>query len=289
MDSLDFREVIHQLFDENTQTEVPFSQIFGGCIHQAGVFEYKNQRYFIKWNTNTPLMFEKESKGLHLLKSVGAIHIPQVIGYGTATSGVDYLCMEYIQKGRKTHQFWEQFGASLAQLHCHSSHTYGLDHDNYIGSLIQSNTPNDYGVDFFIHERLLVQLHLAHERGLIELEMMRRFDVLISKLVDLMPEDHPALLHGDLWSGNVLPRHDGEPVIFDPAVYFGNRESELAFTRLFGGFDQYFYCAYEEVFPLQAGHEDRVDIFNLYPLLVHANLFGVSYLHEIEQILRRFT
>lgn len=287
MDNPDLREVVRQLFDEEPRTKITLSQISGGCIHRAGVFDYRSQKYFIKWNTSTHAMFEAEAKGLNLLRNVGKIYVPQVVGYGTAI-GIDYLCMEYIQSGEKTSSFWEAFGVSLAQLHRHSSPSHGLDHDNFIGRLEQSNTPWDCWVDFFIHERLLVQLCLAQHHGFVDTDTRKKFDVLIPKLADLMPEEQPALMHGDLWSGNMLAGYGERPVIFDPAIYFGHREAELAFTRLFGGFDQRFYRAYEQAFPLQPGYQEREDIFNLYPLLVHLNLFGTTYLQGIKRTLRRW-
>jgi len=188
-----------------------------------------------------------------------------------------------------TSDYWTDFGHKLAGLHRCSKENFGLDHDNYIGSLPQSNGSSSTWVEFFINQRLRVQLTLAKNGNNIPSQLLQSFDKLIQKIPDWLPEEKPALLHGDLWSGNVMVGSDGKVCLIDPAVYYGHREIELAFTTLFGGFDQSFYHAYNEEFPLAQGYEDRFDIYNLYPLLVHVNLFGSSYLSGIQTILDRFT
>jgi fructosamine-3-kinase len=174
---------------------------------------------------------------------------------------------------------------SLAKLHEVKSDQYGLDHDNYIGSLAQSNTKHPDWKSFFITERIQPQLKLAMEKGLIDMEMIKQFESFFDHFDDLIPEEPPALLHGDLWNGNYLVSNSGKAALIDPAVYFGHREMDLAMTKLFGGFDAEFYQAYNEKFPLKKGWEKRIPIHNLYPLLVHVNLFGSGYVSQIKLIL----
>ncbi|MEQ9009688.1 MAG: fructosamine kinase family protein, partial [Ekhidna sp.] len=213
---------------------------------------------------------------------------PQAIASDTLENK-SYLLTEWISKGTPNPQFWEDFGKNLALQHKVSSSYFGLDHDNFIGSLPQSNKQHTSWYDFFIEERLTPQLKLATSKNLITKELVSKFESLFNHLENLIPNENPALLHGDLWSGNFIIAESGEAAIFDPAVYFGHRETELAFTKLFGGFDQRFYSSYQDNYPIQHGFEDRVDIHNLYPLLAHVNLFGSSYLSGIIQTLNRFS
>lgn len=279
-------EVISQLFhDEAESNEI--KSVIGGCIHQAGVFRHRDTNYFIKWNPGASHMFATEAQGLSLLGSADAIDVPKVIGKGCA-EGIDYLCLSYVEKSIPVARFWEDFGSQLAGLHRQTHEYFGLDHDNFIGSLPQSNTRHERWSDFFVQERLMPQLKSATDKGLITHDLNKKFESLYKLLPALIPEESPALLHGDLWSGNFLVGDRGQPVIFDPAVYFGHREAELAFTRMFGGFDELFYQSYQEAFPMQPEYKKRVDLFNLYPLLVHVNLFGASYLSGIQRTLSRF-
>ena len=280
-------EVVFQLFNKKASID-HFKSIGGGCIHQAGVFNFEGGNYFIKWNNYSSKMFEVEAKGLNLLRKTGSVSIPKVIGRGNVGE-MDYLCLEYIESEPQCDTFWEDFGTSLAQLHRNTAPEFGLDYDNFIGSLPQTNELHDNWTDFFTQERLVPQIKLAHDKGLIDSSLNTKFERLYSKLHGLIPNESPALLHGDLWSGNFLVGGNGQAVIFDPAVYYGHREAELAFTRMFGGFDTVFYESYNEALPLEGDFEERVDIFNLYPLLVHVNLFGPSYLSGINHTLSRFT
>ncbi|MDA1121778.1 MAG: fructosamine kinase family protein [Bacteroidetes bacterium] len=278
--------VANQLGSEvNLYTAEPVS---GGCINNGVKLSTSDGFYFLKWNTYVGDMFEKEEKGLGILQNPKILTIPKTIGYGTIDSK-DFLLMEFINRGRMTADYWTDFGHKLASLHRCNQEKFGLDHDNYIGSLPQSNRLSSSWVEFFIDQRLRVQLTLAMSSNKIPSQLLPLFDTLIQKIPDLLPEEKPALLHGDLWSGNVMVGSDGKVCLIDPAVYYGHREIELAFTNLFGGFDRTFYEAYNEEFPLVQGYENRFDIYNLYPLLVHVNLFGSSYLSGIQTALKKFT
>jgi protein-ribulosamine 3-kinase len=199
------------------------------------------------------------------------------------------LCLSLSTLLQKKTNYWKDFAQKLAQLHKNTAPIFGLDHDNYIGSLPQSNRQTQKWTDFFISQRLEPLVTKAVASGLLDSQTAQRFDRLFSKLDQLIPEEKPALLHGDLWSGNVMTDEHGEVCLIDPAVYYGHREVDLAFSTLFGAFHGEFYEAYNEAFPLEKGWKQRIDLFNLYPLLVHLILFGRSYYHQVISTLEKFT
>ena len=166
-----------------------------------------------------------------------------------------------------------------------------MDHDNYIGSTPQKNTLEKDGIVFFRDQRINFIRQLARQSGLLPVAIDKKLDLLCDKLGKFLniSEEKPALMHGDLWSGNYFPDRDGKPCIFDPAVYYGLREADLAMTELFGRLPQKFYDVYQEVFPMNPGYEERKDLFNLYHLLNHLNIFGSSYLSSVQQIVKRYT
>jgi len=287
-DVLDGVKEVLNIPDLSSMLEFAFAG--GGCINQGGKLKTTIGSFFLKWNDDKkfPGMFEAESKGLQLLHRQNAIRIPKVIGHGK-NNGHQFLLLEFIEQKSKLKNFWEQCGQSLASLHRCSSDLFGLDHANYIGSLLQYNHTNSNWINFFIEQRLEVQVTFAINNGVAPSAWAKKFQALYVKLPSLIASEKPALVHGDLWSGNLITDDKGEPCLIDPAVYFGNREADLAMTRLFGGFGEEFYSAYDESFPLPQGSEKRVDLYNLYPLLVHVNLFGGSYMHSVERILRAFS
>jgi protein-ribulosamine 3-kinase len=262
-----------------------FSFSGGGCINNGGKIRTASGIFFLKWNDEKkfPGMFAAEHKGLQLLGEQNKIRIPNVVGDGTQGSH-QFLLLEFIDQKSKSKNYWELVGTRLALLHQTTHKEFGLDHDNYIGSLRQFNRSTARWIDFFIHERLNVQLQLAIDNGIAPTGWRKKFESLYLKLPELVPSEPPSLLHGDLWSGNLITDERGEPCLIDPAVYFGNREADLAMTRLFGGFSEVFYSTYQDAFPLAPGFEERIDLYNLYPLLVHVNLFGGSYVHSVDSI-----
>ncbi|MFD2572261.1 fructosamine kinase family protein [Spirosoma soli] len=265
----------------------------GGDINTSAQVFSSEGVFFVKWNqvslhsSEHQSMFEAEARGLDLLRQTDALHIPQVIGYGHQLDK-SYLILEYIDSGNPDKKYWETLGQSLAVLHSHTQPKFGLSFANYIGSLPQSNTPTVSGYEFFFEQRLLPQAGMALYKELLSKEAYDALFRLRDRLPDLIPNERPALIHGDLWSGNVMVTEEGLPALIDPAIYYGFREAELAFTKLFGGFDQRFYDAYDEAFPLYEGFDERVGIYNLYPLLVHVNLFGSGYVSGVERILKQF-
>jgi len=265
------------------------SAVSGGDINESYMLETSSGDYFVKKNSLSrfPGMFEKEADGLRLLSKTKVIPVPDVIGVGEEND-VAFLVLKYINSAPKHPGFWNTFAKKLAQLHKHTADQFGLDHDNYIGSLYQSNRYHKRWTDFFREERLEAQVKLARDHGAIGKETVQAFERFYNKLDEIFPVESPALLHGDLWGGNFMVDERGEAVIIDPAVYFGHREMDIAMSQLFGGFDLQFYEAYNRHFPLEKGWQQRIDYCNLYPLMVHVNIFGGGYLNSVNSILNRF-
>ena len=194
--------------------------------------------------------------------------------------------MEFIESGLKGNQFWKGFGEALAQLHRHSQDHFGLDHSNFIGALPQANPAHNDWISFYVEARLQPQVRMATDKSLLNRTDLQQFDALYTALPNLIPQEKPSLIHGDLWSGNFLCSQEGVPYLIDPAVCFASREMDLAMSQLFGGFSPIFYQTYQECFPLLPGFENRVELYKLYYLLVHVNLFGESYVGSVRQIIR---
>ncbi len=261
----------------------------GGDINHAVKVTTSADSFFVKWNQFAETdMFEKEMDGLVLLSQTDCMDVVKPLNYGTH-EGKHFLILEHIERGRQNRYFWEEFGRNLAKLHQNSHSQFGLQYDNYIGRLPQSNKPDVKWNQFFIEQRLTPLVAQGREKGIISRGLLEQFESFYKIMDELIPTEQPALLHGDLWSGNFICGPNGQAWLIDPAVYYGNREMELAFTQLFGGFDQRFYQSYQEAFPLIPGFDDRVEIHNLYPLLVHLNLFGSSYLSGIISTLNKYT
>ena len=254
-----------------------YSPVAGGCINNTIKLETNKGSFFAKYNISAKSdTFQVEYEGLKLLKNTNTIRVPNVIAFNN-----NFLILEFIPQSNPGPSFWKNFGSSLAKVHQQTNEKFGLDFDNYIGSLYQSNAQKKNWTDFFIQNRLLAQLHI----GNYSLSVKQDFEKLFEKLPDIFPVSSPSLLHGDLWSGNFLIKDEKTPVLIDPAIYFGDREMDIAMCRLFGGFHTDFYINYNERFPLENGWEERINICNLYPLLVHVNLFGERYLNQVKNIL----
>jgi fructosamine-3-kinase len=282
-----FESAIFQTIGEDV--EVKFIHLItGGCINNTIQLNTNKGDFFLKWNEESALeMYEQEVKGLELLRGNSSITIPEVLGLGKIENKA-FLLLEFINEGFQSPTYWTDFGVQLAQMHKSAiNDNFGLDFDNFIGSLKQSNDYHENWIEFFVEKRLRSQFGLAYYNNLIDISYLRKLDKLPQALERIFPKEKPSLLHGDLWSGNAMKDQNGNACLVDPAVYYGNREMELAFTKLFGGFDASFYHAYEEAFPLEIGFKDRKDIYNLYPLMAHVNLFGTSYLSGIDKVLER--
>lgn len=285
-------EEVHQQVEESVGKEIASaSRVSGGSINEAAkVVVRGGQLCFLKWNRQEgATMFAAEERGLELLRSAShSMIVPAVLLTGESQTGTGFLLQEFIESGQPTPASASNFARAVAAMHKHRQSRFGLDHDNYIGRLPQSNAPHENWTDFFINERLQPQLKLATDSGTLGADVGTHFESMYRRLPEIFPDEAPALLHGDLWSGNFFYDKAGQAVIYDPAVYYGHREIELAFTHLFGGFPPAFYRAYESEYPLAPRFPERKDLYNLYPLLVHTNLFGGSYARQVKAIVNRF-
>jgi fructosamine-3-kinase len=260
-------------------TILDLQPVSGGCINNATKIITNYGNFFLKWNINaSEKMFDTEVKGLELLRKSKTIYIPKLIAYD-----YNYLMMECIEKEPPSNILWEEFGRDLSELHKVSNINFGLDHNNFIGSLPQDNKQQLIWSDFFINQRIIPQLSM----GDFSSEIIKDFDKVFLKIDALFPDEPSSLLHGDLWNGNFIFLNN-KTALIDPAVYFGSREMDIAMSKLFGGFHDQFYSSYNENYPLSEGWQDRIDICNLYPLLVHVNLFGGGYYSQVKTILNRF-
>lgn len=292
---------IRKHFGKNASV-VSVTPLSGGDINRAYKLTLSSGRaVFVKANSpHKADFFRAETGALSAIAATGTIQTPHVIGYGEDTtsnnplkSPCSFLLLEYLPPTEKNPRYWEHFGRALAEFHQAPTTifvpkgVYGFAHDNYIGATPQNNTPSQKWVDFFREYRLKPQLHLAQRY--LSTKDKNRAEALLNKLDSLLPEPMaPSLLHGDLWRGNVHTGYDGEAWLIDPASYVGHAEADMAMTMLFGSFPSAFYDAYKELYPLPPDFNDRVPIYNLYHLLNHLNLFGVSYLGEVTDILVRF-
>ena len=255
-------------------------ELHGGDIHSAFRVELRGgDVLFIKSSSGAPRgMFTEEARGLEWLRSADALRIPAVLAVADDTEDPRFLALEYLEPGRHESTFDEKLGRGLAALHRAGAPGYGFDHDNYIGSLPQSNRSHPTWAAFYREERLLPLVRRAIERRVLAASAGAGFDLLFSRLESLVgPPEPPSRLHGDLWGGNLHTDGRGQPCLIDPAVYGGHREIDLAMMHLFGGFAPRMFSAYREAWPLAAGHEERIALYQLYPLLVHVNLFGGGY------------
>lgn len=272
------------------QSDYVYHQVVsGGDINQAFKIVTSAGSYFVKYNSspNALDMLEKEALGLALLDSAQAIQTPKVVGTGFSGQYA-FLVLEFVEKQEYGKDFMAEFGHKLALLHQKSDSSFGLSHSNFIGSLVQNNQQHTTWEAFFINERLVPQLKMARDCGKLPKKVITWFDALFARLADIFPNESPALLHGDLWAGNYLCGRNQTPYLIDPAVYYGHREMDIAMTQLFGGFPNSFYEGYQRVFPLEKAWKSRIEIANLYPLLVHVNLFGGGYVDTVDKIVRKF-
>lgn len=271
-------------------SHLQITPVGGGSINQTFKVCSTSSVYFCKVNSATkfPHLFQKEAKGLQLLGRHRILKVPAVVE-NFCTDNQQVLLLEWIDSGRRTEDFWKTFGAQLAALHHISQATYGLDHDNYMGSVEQVNASSTDWTGFFIHHRLQPLIEQCRSRQLLSSKHQQLFDRLYQRLPDLFAAEPPALLHGDLWSGNFMCDAQSQPILIDPAVYYGHRSMDLGMTTLFGGFDQQFYQSYHYHYPLPSNYTEQWQVCNLYPLLIHLRLFGSGYLSQIESILQQFT
>ena len=271
---------------------VAASPLAGGDINQAYRVELSDgRRAFVKTNRGTdPRMFPREAEGLAWLAEPGAIRLPEVLAFsGEGDDDPQYLILELVEAKGRAPDYDERLGRELAALHRAGAPDFGLDRDNFIATLVQENTPASSWPEFYALRRLEPQVRLAVDRGRAPSAWAHRFERLFGRLEELAgPEEPPARLHGDLWSGNLHADERGAPVLIDPAVYGGHREIDLAMLELFGGPGPRFWAAYDDAYPIADERKDRVRLYQLYPLLVHVNLFGGSYVSSVDGALSRY-
>lgn len=306
-------DAIHTAFGNHAEMGKA-DRIHGGDINEAYRISLSTgEKVFVKKNSMENYnFFITEAHGLLALRKTEAIGVPRVLGMGTeAEKGSSFLLLEYLESAPPFKNYWEVFGHQLAGMHkagLPASFTYtlqphhnaspsgapelypvkyGFSEDNFIGASPQKNLPMNTWIDFYRECRLLPQIKMAEHY--LDSRLRKKADYLLEHLDQYLREpEFPSLLHGDLWSGNVLRGKDGKAWILDPAVYIGDFETDLAMTQLFGSFPSAFYAAYHEVNPIDKGYGDRRELYHLYHLLNHLNLFGRTYLGSVAEILNRY-
>ncbi len=262
------------------------SAVGGGDINDAyAATLHDGRKVFVKTRAHAHAeMYVREAEGLAWLRAAGALRVPEVLA-----ANETLLALEWIEPGTRRAGFDEALGRGLAALHGTGAPRFGLEHDNFIGSLPQANAPLARWSEFYRVRRLEPLVARAHARKLLDARITDAFERLYARLDALVgPDEPPARLHGDLWSGNVHTDQGGAPVLIDPAVYGGHREVDLAMLALFGAPSQRMFAAYDEVYPRAAHCAERVALYQLYPLLVHVNLFGAAYVAQLSRALGRY-
>ena len=280
----ELRKYLGNAFDIHSYTPLT-----GGDINSVYKISSTKGLFCVKINSRFvfPKMFAQEAKGLELLAQNSAFTVPKVICTGEFEDKT-YLLLSFIESAQRKDDFWNDFGIKLAKMHLQSASVFGLDHSNYIGSLPQGNTPANSWSEFYGNQRLLSQTKSAFDKGRVEKSFIQTIETICNKLDTLFPDEPPALLHGDLWAGNYMVDRSGGPAIIDPAVYYGHREMDLGMMQLFGGFDPQVFELYNEIYPLEVRWKERIQLCQLYPILVHLNLFGGGYLNQAVSIIKKY-
>ena len=281
---------LQHIFKECDLNVQHYELVYGGDINKAYCLFTSAGKYFLKINDEGkyPGMFSKEANGLDLIRKNCELVIPQIIKVGVCNQQ-QYLLMEWLEKGVPQKNMWENFGTGLATMHKQPQKYFGLNKDNYIGSLKQFNDPLNEWYSFYAECRIMPLVKNLFEAGNFSKTDIKDAEFFCKGLKNIFSPEPPSLLHGDLWAGNFLISSTGYAAIFDPAVYFGHREMDIGMTKLFGGFHQRFYDLYNDTYPLEKGWEKRLPIVQLYPLLVHAVLFGGHYISSVKDILKAFS
>lgn len=284
----DLIQQMESILGDGIISQVP---VAGGDTSQSYcVKSFGGQKYFVKVNRcpESFEMFKSEVLGLAILGFSKVIRVPKVVWRTEKASDVACLILEYIPRGRTSAIFWERLGQGLANLHGNTSSTFGFSHNNFIGTIRQNNKRHESWSAFYANERLTPQMKMAIDNGRMQGSDSKRLERLCARLDTICPNEVPALIHGDFWSGNVLCSEEGEPVLVDPSAYFGHREMDLAMAQLFGRFDDSFFQSYNHQWPLEPGFNTRSPVYQLYYVLIHVNLFGLAYTEQARTILRQY-
>lgn len=287
MQVYDFQELL--VINKIDQNIISLSAVGGGCINDAYKLLCDKDVFFLKLNKsdNSKEMFEKEAEALKILAQKSRFVVPTP-HFVASVKNYHVLAMNFIELGNKNSGFWEDFAIKLFEFHSVTNQNFGLEYDNFIASLLQKNDFKDNWISFFVEMRILPFGKLLVDGGKLSYSQFKKLEDFANTLSRFFANEKPALLHGDLWSGNFMTDNNGNAVLIDPAIYFGIPEVDIAMTKLFGGFHSDFYAAYENSLGEKL-FADKIEICKIYPLLVHAELFGLSYWYEIEQIVKRFS
>ncbi|PTX44335.1 hypothetical protein C8P64_0312 [Christiangramia gaetbulicola] len=281
-----FQSIIENISEDFGINLTEASPLSGGDINEVFLLETATEKFVLKLNNTSrfPGMFDAEKLALEKLIDPGVIDVPKPIKTGTEDQ-YSYLILEHKEPASKTPDFWEIFGEQLAKLHRETRDTFGLEKDNYIGSLPQYNEKRDSAAEFYIEMRLQPQLEIASDKGF----QLNVTDNFFKNCEALIPNEPPALVHGDLWNGNYIVNEKGKPCLIDPAVAFAPREMDLGMMKLFGGFNEKLFSIYDHTFPLEEGWKERIELWQLYYLLVHLNIFGAGYKSQVTNIIRKYS
>ncbi len=266
-----------------------YSHLSGGDINEVIHVKLIDQNdHVLKINSaqKFPKMLQIEAKSLNFLSKTD-INVPKVIKTGEFSKS-QYIVLEYISPGIKSSSFWSDFGIEMAKLHSKTQPKFGFEFNNYIGSLPQSNTVHQTWCEFFVNERCIPQVKMAVDAGFLNKSELNTFERFYKEVDSIWPKENPALLHGDLWSGNYMVDEKGSPMLIDPAIYFGHREMDIGMTHLFGGFHSDLFAKYNELYPMEPGWQYRIKFNQLYYLLVHLNLFGLGYKSQVMNCIQGF-
>jgi len=280
---------LQNIFDDCGLSVTNYKPVHGGDINEAFCVFEGNKKYFLKINDakQFPRMFEKEMNGLNTLYRNCNLIIPEAIKCGVVEQQ-QYLLLEWIETGSPKKDFWKQFGAGIAIMHKQQQSFFGWKEDNYIGNLQQRNDKHESWNLFYAECRIMpLAMQLLNSNAFSKNDVTAA-EELCEKFNEIFPNESPALLHGDLWSGNFMVAANGYAAIFDPAVYYGHRQMDIGMAKLFGGFDQRFYDAYEEIYPLEKDWKQRLQLTQLYPLLIHALLFRGHYIDKARTIIKYY-
>lgn len=262
----------------------------GGSISSAFLLEHSEGAYFLKINSSSEAqkMFHAEQKGLQAIEETASIAVPKVHHVGLFENNA-FLLMDFVESKSPSANDYKALGKQLAELHLNHKEAFGFTADNFIGGLPQQNKQHSDWCSFYWHERIAPQMQMAKQANLLQTNEMVSEQTAISVFKELLGNDvKPSVLHGDLWAGNYLIATDGTPYLIDPATYWGHSMVDIAMSKLFGGYSAAFYDAYHKVIPTTNNYNAQIDLYQLYFLLVHLNMFGRSYYGGVAAILKRY-
>ncbi len=281
---------IQKLIEERLSTTVQsVNRVSGGDINEAFRIETVNGRFFVKINAsvNSIDILKSEQYGLDVLRRTSKVRVPRIVDF-LVHDKTGILILEWITRGHSTRDAYQDLGRQLAALHTCRDNQFGSVPDNFIGALPQKNTSYDDFETFYAECRILPQVKMAVDRDVFSKKTLNGFKTFLYKIPLLIPKENPVLIHGDLWGGNHMVNDSGHPYIIDPSISYNHREMDLAMMGLFGGYPEVTYLTYNERLPLIPGWRERADIFQLYYLLVHLNLFGSGYYNSVMRILNKY-